>query len=45
MGEEGPEMTVGKLISLAGGDESTGQHLIFGVVLFFFSLITQAGTA
>lgn len=29
MGEEGPEMSVGKLTSLAGGDESTGQLLIF----------------
>lgn len=45
MGEEVPEMSVGKLPSLAGRDESTGQLLIFGVFLFFFSPTMQAGTA
>lgn len=43
--EEGPEMSVEKLPSLAGGDKSTGRLLVFGVFLFFFSPIMQAGTA
>jgi len=46
MGGEGPEMSMGKLLSLAGRGGFMGQLLVFGVFLFFFFIsIMQAGTA
>jgi len=42
MGGEGPEMSMGKLLSLAGRGGFMGQLLVFGVFLFFFFYIYNA---